>query len=163
MINVKRYVIDYVKLVTQRVPIDLRFDDLMAYLMALVGPLVYLYNKLLAFRDSIIYKLTITPQVAYLEKMLNDRYDNALRRIYIEDGESTNAIPLYTKAELQPVILYTKGENQPISLYTKGEAGQFTFDFVVWVPLGLTFDETEMTALVNTYKLVSKFFKIQTF
>jgi hypothetical protein len=165
MTNVKRYIINYTKLVTQRVPEELRFDDVIALLMVLVYPVVYIYNQLIAFRDFVKYKLSITPQVVYLEKMLNDRYDDTLRRIYILDGSSYDPIFIYTEAELQPQFLYTESETAKpkTDLFTDGEVGQFTFDFVVYVPADIEFIEIEMKTRIDEYKLASKFFKIQTF
>jgi hypothetical protein len=163
--NLKRYIINYTKLVAQRIPLELTFPEVTAYVMALITPIVNTYNNLLLFREQIIYKLTITPQVVYLEKMLNDRYDSIERRIYIWDGAEYLPRFLFVKAELKPDALYRKSEvtKPKLFLYTKGEVGQFTYDFVVYVPLVVTFDANEMAALVSTYKLASKLFKIQTF
>jgi hypothetical protein len=163
MINIKRYTIDYVKYVTQRIPARIRFDEVIAYALVLVSPVVQLYNSLLLFRDLMLYKLTITPQVVYLEKMLNDRYDNIERRIYVTDGKEYSSIFVYTKSEGKPNFIFTKAETGVLQtfLYLKNETGQFTFDFVVHVPVLVDFDINEMTSLVNAYKLASKSFKIK--
>lgn len=167
MINVKRYTIDYVKYATQRIPVKLRFADVKAFVIVLIGPIVSIYNALILFRDAILYKLTITPQVVYLEKMLNDRYDGTLRRIYIVDGKVYDPLYLYMKSELKPLIIYTTGEisiSKPKQfLYTKGEGNIVTFDFVVMVPAGLPYNLNEMVSLIKTYKLAGKLFTIQTF
>lgn len=165
MINVKRYIINYTKHVTQRIPVEFRFADVTAYLMVLAGPFISIYNSLLSFRDQIIYKLTITPQVVYLEKMLNDRYDTVQRRIYIMDGQEYAQLFIYMAAELKPLFIYTKAEvAKPKNyLYVKGEVGQGTFDFVVFVPNDVAFDPNEIASLINTYKLASKTYNIQTF
>lgn len=161
--NLKRYVINYSKLILHRIPVDLRFDDVVAYLNLLVSPIVYVYTLLLSLREQLIYRLTITPQVVYLEKLLNDRWDNAERRIYIIDGPQYDLLYLYTKAELQPVHFYRASEDQKVFIFTKGEASQITFDFVIYVPNDVTFDTAEMTALVKDYRLAGKLFTIQTF
>jgi hypothetical protein len=162
--NVRRYIIDYRRLVTQRIPFIMRWDDVISFLMILASPFVKGYNNLLAYRDLLIYQLTITPQVVYLEKMLNDRYDTALRRIYIEDGKQYNPLFVFRKLELKPVYLFRKSETLKPKryVYVIGEAGQQSFDFVVYVPLGMTYNEIELKALVNNYKLASKIFTIQT-
>jgi hypothetical protein len=163
--NVKRYIIDYSKYVVQRIPVQIRFPEVIALLMVLALPIIFVYNGLIAFRNQLIYKLTITPQVVYLEKLLNDRYDDAQRRIYITDGNEYDPLYLYMKAELKPLTLYTKGEvlKPKKFLFLRGESGEFPYDFIVYVPADAVFDETEMTALVNGYKLAGMFFKIQTF
>ena len=106
MVNVKRYIIDYVKMVRDRVPVDLReFPDLMAYLNVIVGPVVSIYNSLNLYRNLVLYKLTITPQVCYLEKMLNNQYDNTERRIYIEDGSQYEGQFVFQDADSRRVFL----------------------------------------------------------
>ncbi|MBT1702967.1 hypothetical protein [Chryseosolibacter indicus] len=164
-VNVKRYIINYSKFVTERIPMEFRFDDVIAYVNVLVSPLVSLYNNLLPFRDQVTYKLNITSQVCFLEKMLNDRYDVVERRIYIRDGNEYLPTFIFRKAELQPLFVYTKGEaSKPrVNIYRKGEVGQFTYDFVVCVPASVPYNEREMRALISYYKLASKFFTITTF
>ena len=163
MTNVNKYIIDYTRLVVQRIPQEISFAEVINYVKILVSPVIDLYTSFIAFRTLLIYKLTITPQVVYLEKMLNDRFDNAERRIYILDGLTFDPIYLYTEAELQTVYLYTEAEDDPIYLYTEGEVGSFTFDFVVYVPNAITFNLDEMIGLVRDFKLASKLFTIQTF
>ena len=167
MVNVKRYIIDYVKLVRDRVPSPLLdFADVLAYLQILSGPFVFVYNQLNAFRTLLIYKITITPQVCYLEKLLNDQFDNNLRRIYIEDGNIYEGTFIFQEAEETPVFLYQEGEaGKPLKfIYTEGESsGEGSFDFVVYVPGALSFDFNEMSSLIRQFKLASKLFAIQTF
>ena len=167
MVNVKRYIIDYVKMVRDRVPVDLReFPDLMAYLNVIVGPVVSIYNSLNLYRNLVLYKLTITPQVCYLEKMLNNQYDNTERRIYIEDGSQYEGQFVFQDAEEQPLYLYQEGEagKPDVFIYTEGESsGIGSFDFVVYVPSAVSFDVNEMSSLIRTFKLAGKIFSIQTF
>jgi hypothetical protein len=165
MINTKRYVINYTKFVTERIPEDFRFPEVIALALIVCSPIIFIYNLLILLRNFVLYNLSITPQVAYLEKMLNDRYDDSERRIYILDGNTYDPLFIYTEPELQPQFLYTEGEvGKPETfLYTEGEVSQFTFDFVVYVPLAVSFDETEMKTRISSFKLASKFFKIQKF
>jgi hypothetical protein len=37
-----------------------------------------------------------------------------------------------------------------------GEAGELMVDFIVWVPVGLSYDKNEMKALIDIYKLAGK-------
>ena len=164
MINVKRYIIDYGKLVTERIPADMYSNQMRAWLMQLIGQVVALYNSFVLFRNSVLYKIAITPQVCYLEKMLNDRYDSSLRRITIIDGLEYNPLFIYLDLENKPVYFFLKSETAKpkVYLYTAGEAGQFTFDFIVVVPVAVSFNLNEMIALLQQYKLASKIFSIQT-
>lgn len=161
--SVRIYIVNFKKLVTQRLPVDLRQQKVMAFFLAFVSPIVTIYNALILFRTNMLYKLLINSQVVYLEKLLNDRYDTTLRRIHILDGKEYAASFLFTKAESKPMVIYRKSEDRPKFLYTRGEAGQYTFDFVVFVPVSVTYDTNEMTSLVASNKLASKLFTIQTF
>jgi hypothetical protein len=166
MINIKRYIIDYVKFVTERLPDpEIRRVEVVAFAMALVSPVITLYNQLLAFRSLLLYKLTITPQVCYLEKMLNDQYDSDLRRIYIEDAIHYESLFLFLEGENLPIFISTEGESAPITfVYSEGETNtDGSNDFIVFYPLGLSFEMNEMISLIRTYKLASKLFSIQPF
>lgn len=162
-VNVKRYDINYTKVVNQRIPEDLRKPILTALMMVFASPFINIYNLLMSFRTNVIYKLTITPQVVYLEKMLNDRYDTSERRITITDGKTYNSIFLFKKTESKPVFLFLKSEVGFLKtfLFQKNETGQFTWDFIVNVPVAVSFNTNELIALVNTYKLASKTYKIK--
>lgn len=146
-----------------RIPERLRNPVLTAFVMVMVSPVVLLYNSLLSFRALVLYKLTITPQVVFLEKLLNDRYDNVERRIFIADGKQYTPTFLFTKAELKPFFLFRKAEVGFLEKYffLKNETGQFTWDFVIHIPAVINFNQNELVALVNTYKLPAKTFKIK--
>ncbi|SEW01821.1 hypothetical protein SAMN05428988_1302 [Chitinophaga sp. YR573] len=143
-------------------PPALRQPEQMAGLNALVSPINDLHTRLIYYRANAIYRLGITSQVVHLERALNDRYDVVERRIYITDGVEMNALPLFLKSENKPVKLFKKSEGIPVILYTKAETSIFSADFIVNVPVLITFDMAEMTAFVNGYKLASKTFKIKT-
>lgn len=164
MTNTKRYDIDYVKFATERVPVHVQEPEHNAWVVRLISPFVSIYTWLLSLRQTTLYRLAITPQVCYLEKLLNDRYDNTLRRITIIDGNQYDALPVYTKPESKPVYFYLKSETlkPKVYLFTKGEVSPFTFDFVVRVPAAVVFNLNEMSALVQQYKLAGKIFSIQT-
>lgn len=128
---------------------------------ALLTPLIALHDYFLRYRSAKLYQILITPQVCYLEMLLNDRYDFTQRRIYINDAEWHLPIYIYTPEELKPVGLYTEGEDSPLALYTDSEAGELKDDFVVFVPAGLDFNENEMKSLLNQYKLAGTHYKIE--
>jgi hypothetical protein len=167
MTNIKRYIIDYVKLVIERLPDpQINTAEVKAFVLVLIGPVVALYNQLLTYRNFLKYKISITPQVCYLEKMLNDQYDNALRRIYIRDGSQFTTLHLFLEGEDLPIFIFTEAEvaAQVTFLFTEGESSNDgSFDFVVFYPAGLSFEMNEMISLIRNYKLASKIFSIQPF
>ncbi len=112
-------------------------------------------------RNYINYRIKITPQVVYLEKLLNDRFDPELKRIRIVKGVAYEAIPLYLKDEIKPQKFYKKEEGIPQVLYTKEETLNFEVDFIVQVPIDVPFDMNELRAYLDLDVLPSKTYKVQ--
>lgn len=156
----KFYDIDYKRFVRLMLPTMLRHDRLTAFLDAMVAPVITLYYQFRRFRQDAIYRLTITPQVCYLERLLNDRFDIDQRRIFITDGVFYDSLYLYTDGENNDLYAYNEAENKPVPLYTAGESGAESADFIVNIPASLNFDLNEFKALLNAYKLVSKTYSI---
>lgn len=148
--NPNIYNINYGRLVVWLLPNALRKTRLIAYIEALIKPVTSAYLAFRHYRNARLYELAITPQVCYLEKMLNDRYDPLQRRICIVDSVDQDPQHIYLAAENKPVYLGVK------TIYTMGETSiLYPFDFFVQVPVVLqgTFQVPEMLQLVNTYKL----------
>lgn len=143
------------------IPAPLRKPFQIAWLMALISPVIRLHNELVAFRRAVIYRLTITPQVVYLEKALNDRYDVTLRRIRIVDAEELEGIPVFLKSENKQVVFYRKSEDEARIYYTREESARYGVDFVVEIPVFVSFDLPELTAFLEGFKLASKKFKVK--
>ncbi|MDE3185290.1 MAG: hypothetical protein KGM16_17900 [Bacteroidota bacterium] len=157
------YDIDYSKLVGWLTPEDLRKNRLLRFIAVLIAPLVTSYQSFLFYRKAKIYQLTITPQKCYLERLLNDRYDYSLRRIYIDDGQDKPPYYIFEHAEEKPKFIRQRSEAAPAWIFTDGESGAITDDFIVFVPVDVVFEVPEMTSLVKAYKLAGTKFKIQTF
>lgn len=155
------YQVDFYKLAVWLTPKFLRKQKFIILVKACLYPLISLHTTLMNFRSAKIYQIKITPQVCYLEMMLNDRYDSIARRITIGDAEWHLPWFLYQDAENKPEYLYTEGEAQPVYVYTDGEAGEALNDFVVLVPAAVSFNEQEMKSLLNSYKLFGTRYKIQ--
>lgn len=156
----KIYNIDYTRLNRLLLPTFLRKEILIIILNSMIGGIRSIYSRFLFFRDDNLYRLSITPQVFSLEKLLNDRFDVDKRRIYITDGEFYKSKYLYTKPEKQPLFIRTKAENKPLFINTEAETGSKGVDFIVHVPSGLIYDEAVFKGLLEAYKLVSKTYEI---
>lgn len=154
--------IDYKKLVRILVPVILRKPAHIAWIQALCHPVNYIYQDFLRSREANLYRLKITPQVVYLQKLLNDRYDIDERRIRIRNAKRFNSFFLYLEEESKPAYVFLETENEPFYLFTEEEVGMRTADFYVIVPTSIIFDENEMRALLDMYKLAGKTYKIQT-
>jgi hypothetical protein len=160
--NQRIFDINYKKLVNWLVPEVLRKAKITAVLNALTSPVMYIYNLFLINRRNNLYKLMITPQVCYVEMALNDKYDSSNRKIKIEQPKRKDPLFLYKKLENKPVYLFNKAEvSKPKTvLYQKGEASAFQYDFIVQVPATVAFNMDEMMAVIDSYILPDKVYKI---
>lgn len=155
------YNIIYSKLRQWLTPYFLANPKMNAWLAIIIQPVTFIYNDLLNFRTQKLYQLSITPQVTYLQKLLNDRYDYTLRRIRIVDAIDKPPVYLFVRSELKPRGFFTRAENNPVYFFARSESGSITNDFVIKIPYSVPFNELELKSLVNAYKLASKKFSIQ--
>lgn len=151
---------DYMKLVWLIVPPRLRKIKQITWLQGLCSPVNLLYQLFRKNRTANLYRLKITPQVCYLERLLNDRYDIADRRITIVDSVTFDPVYIYLQQENKPQYIYTKAEDQPVYIYTYAETSIDPVDFVVQVPNDVSFMEAEMRGVLDAYKLAGKTYSI---
>lgn len=174
MTNEKIYKIDFGKLVIWLTPVILRKERMIAWLHALITPIIYLYDKFLGFREDTNYWLHINGQVCYLEKMLNDKYDRDSRRIYIDKGKNYEPVFIYQEPEADaPLFTFLEAEENetPPYLYVDNETTSSNCDFIIMVPVELRPDdvnklnkkELELNTLVSMYALPDKVHSIQYF
>lgn len=152
---------DWQRLANWLVPKALRQPLFMTMVRAVLHGHSDVYNRFLRYRQAKIYQVTITGQVCYLERMLNDRWDFTQRRIRIDDAVWHLPWFIYQEAELKPQYLFRKSEDRPQYLYRNGEAGDGKDDFVVLVPMDIGFSEPEMRAAIDSYKLFGTKYTIQ--
>lgn len=146
------YSVDFDKLGKLLLPLNLRKQRVMAYVSALMQPLVALHYIWTQFRNANIYKLTHTGQVCYMRKALNDRFDVDLRRIYI-DGTGGDALKthIYTPGEAQTKYLGKLWIRNSLEFADNGA------DFLVYVPANIAQTlNFELRALIDFYKVASK-------
>jgi hypothetical protein len=155
------YNIDLKKLSRISLPKSKRKAKRLARIYAAIYAASEVFQQLMRFRKAKLYQLMITPQVCYLERLLNDRWDFTQRRIRIVDGSDKPPLFIYQEAEEKPVFIYQEEENQPVFIYTEGESETITDDFIIQVPVAVSFDINEMKSLVKAYKLAGTKFNIQ--
>lgn len=149
------YKVDYNKIVLLVLPAFLRKPITASYLQAVIMPIANLYDKWRVFRDDNLYKLHHTGQVCYLRKVLNDKLDPSLRRIYIGDGQRYERQYLYTTGENKPKFLGT------MYLRESADYADTGVDFNVYAPQSIIENSIyELIALLDFYKLGGKKYKI---
>lgn len=149
------YNLDINKLTILLTPTFLRKERFLAWLRVLHFPLIEIVDKFNFNRNENLYNLAHNGQVCYLRGVLNDRFDPIQRRIKIADGNRYQRQYIYTRGEQKPKYL------GKIYLYDRADYGDTGVDFIVLIPRGLIYNEYEMKALVDFYKLASKRYKIQ--
>ncbi|MDR0206050.1 MAG: hypothetical protein LBI45_02170 [Bacteroidales bacterium] len=147
--------INFERLLHLLLPTFLRKDVIKSFLSAASVALQENKNNVDDYFTSINYHLRVTPQTFSLEKMLNDKCDKTLRRIYV--GAPEPEPPFYFLENGKIEMQYFSNNN-----YFMGNS-VYAYDFIVFVPLILKSENTTnfITAMLNKYKLITKSFNIQ--
>ena len=155
------YKLDINKLTELLTPTFLRKEKFLAWLRAVHFPLIKIVDNFNFNRNENLYNLAHNGQVCYLRKVLNDRFDISRRRIKILEGNRYKRRYIYTLGEKNPFYLAGE-ENGGKTLYLRQsyDYADTGVDFIVLVPPRLIYNEYEMKALVDFYKLSSKRYKI---
>lgn len=154
------YNLDPEKLAHWMIPVRWRGIKVVSWIKAMAYQWIDLYNRFVLYRKSVKYNLMITPQVCFLERALNDKYDPVQRRIYIEDGKEYLPVYIFRRDEEKPVYLKRR-EVGKIYLRSRREMKMFGVDFYVVLPLGETYNTDEMRVYLSGYKLATKTFTIR--
>ncbi|KAB2918675.1 MAG: hypothetical protein F9K23_00630 [Bacteroidetes bacterium] len=146
-------------------PYFLRDAKNIAWLYVLLNPVETLHGFFLSTAGELDYKLKYNSQQKVLAALLNNVFDDTLRRIYIvTNSDGSPVYYLYKIVEGEPPLyVYKTSESaSPRYVYTIPEqivSGQFT----VYVPAALSVSESLIIARVNYYKLAGTTFTIKYF
>lgn len=150
------------------VPLNVRGARFVAWLGSLLAALQSLNAAFKSWGDGLRYDLRFTGQVVYLEHVLNDQYDSALRRIYIADPAGSYSITttLWNFIEAQTrTFFYNFSESQPAQVARNhSEVFVSGVDFVVKIPasLNVTLTLNRMRKLIDRYRLAGKRYTFET-
>lgn len=144
-------------------PGEIRYQPWTTWLRIMLKPVKYLYNLFLPYRAEMLKKLRYNSQTIILENLLNDMFDNNLRRIrIITTYDVVPSTYIFTDAESEQIYVYTEAEvdadpTKAVYLYTLPELGVL-YDFIVQCAAGsLTeLQENRLKAIVNYYRLAGK-------
>lgn len=146
--------IDISKLTELLTPTFLRRPKMLAWLRALHRPLEQVVDAFNTNRNANLYNLAHNGQVCYLRAALNDRFDVSHRRIKIADGNRYKRQYIYTDGEQKPKFLGT------MFLHDDADYSDTGVDFIVLIPSGLSYNNYEMLAVIDFYRLAGKRYKI---
>ena len=178
------YSLDLNKFIPRHIRYKLRSADLVDWLIANTTPLNITISDINQFRSDKLRELDYNGRTIQLERLLNDNFDNTLRRIYILHDQIFNEVDFFV-AELQngdfdfyisevaPAgtngagtagtsgflaeegHLFYIGENpNAIIGGTNGTSGNIDFEIVS--PVSLISKDAEIKGYVDKYKLASK-------
>jgi len=144
------YKVDFNKLPVSLMLVGVRKPAVLGFLWSFIKPLTTLHQLWQVMRLDNIYKLEHNAQVCYFRAALNDRFDPDLRRIYIDEGTTSNTTYIYTPGEHRPKYIGT------IYLYQALEV-EGGADFFVYVPSEILASQLyEIRALIDFYRLGGK-------
>lgn len=152
--------VDFPRLAFLLLPSALRKPLIKSFVSAFCEPVKLLYQSFAERREANIYRLNITPQVCFLERALNDRFDPSRRGIFIADGQYMRQLYIYRTDENFPLYIHHRNDERPKYLYLRDDIQQSNGDFIVYVPSRVQFDIYEMRALLDLYKLATKTYTI---
>lgn len=153
--------IDYHALLEQKLPVRWRNPVMIAWCRVLISRVVYLKAEFDTNRAANLYRLAHNGQICKLCAALNNKFDPALRGIFIGNGAFVEPVYIYLISELKPVYMYQISENKPV--YMRQISEVYTGEgvsFVVHVPAGLGYDVNQMEALIDDNKLAGKVYSI---
>jgi hypothetical protein len=148
--------VNFIRLLLLLVPAFLRKGVLKSFFQSVAAALQSCKNNIDRYFTDINYHVRVTPQTFSLEKMLNDKCDPILRRIYIKLPEPQ---PLFYFSESgDPEMKYFSNDT-----YFMFNSTGYTHDFTVFLPLQIQSEDMTnyVSALLNKYKLISKSFIIK--
>ena len=162
--DVNIYNVDFVSVIQGNLATFLRKITRVSWLGSLVSPVVALYNVYLQFRTDKIYQMSHNSQVVYLEKVLNDKFDNSLREIRVQNSALLEPVWHYDTQDNKPVFYYDTADNKPVWFRNQADFDNYNSDFEVIIPVRLQPGtpeevekfETAVKLLVDYYKLYSK-------
>lgn len=167
------YNINWSLLIKRNVDPERRKPIRLAWLHALIAPVVNMYLQFMIRRAEVLKRLQYNGQVIYLEKGLNDTFNidyPATFPLPIYIGDPSLLIPdvvFYADTDSMLIpIMYADSDGMPGLIIYADSDYYNEFDFIVWVPTSL-YDFTivpekilEIRAFVNLYRQCDKKFNV---
>lgn len=149
---------------SQFLPMALRDEKFKAILNSYLSPL----QKI---ADDTLYKMQHNGTKIYLEKMLNESYGvvtynnqnhSETKLIYIEDITPEEKLFVWQNEEVENVFLEDDAEEIEEDIFLDDDTeGTAATSFVVYMPDTISFTETELRALIDSYRYIGKKYTIQ--
>lgn len=155
------YNVNWFRLVREYLLPLLRLPFITAFVNSCIAPIVSAHKSFIIFKKDADYRVMHNSQICYLQKMLNYKFDNSLRRIKVQNIPPRIPLWVYYPEDNKPKYIYNEEDEKPLYMYNAGDYFN-EFDFEIIIPVVLLALEEQMRANVNYYKLYSKNYKITT-
>jgi hypothetical protein len=148
--------VNFKRLLLLLTPTFLRKGVIKSLLSAIAKAFQSVKKDIDSFYSDINYHVRVTPQLFSLEKMLNDKCDKLLRRIYI--GTPHPGEPFYFTNVRADMKYFGGGD---ASQFFTGNS-DYAYDFAVYLPHAIESEDMTniVTALLNKYAIITKSFLI---
>lgn len=143
-------------------PINKRKFLNIAFLKFLSVPIRRILQEYYDYREKNELLIHMNGQVIYIEHILNHYFDPVNESIYISDAAQVEeGVTLYNKAEgNEKTILYNDAENEEETYFFNLTELQNWPNFIINIPSAVSFNEEQLRALVNRYKMAGKNYKL---
>lgn len=138
------------------IPASLRKAKFLAWVRVSLSYLHMILDDLRQFREETLLDAKMTPQVIYLEHMLNARYGTGTA-IFISDGYFLGPW-IFADTDTPNPEFYM---DDPDDSFVFADTDMVTVSFVVNIPRSLNGVTQQIAAMVQKYKLAGKYFIIQ--
>ena len=136
-------------------PPDKRSVKRLAWLSVSISYLMMILEQLRELHTLSIKEAKMTPQIAYLEHYLNERYGTGTA-IFISDGFLIGPW-IFSNTEIATPEFYMDLADS----FVYSQSDQTSVDFIVNIPHDLTDFVQDIAATVEKFKLFGKYFIIQ--
>lgn len=152
------FVIQWYRFVENLVPNLVKKSLLLAFINSAFAPIRSKYEVFLQWKAESEYKVRHNGQICYLQKLLNDQFDNYHRRIIVENTPPKETLNVYYPQENRPIYAYNE---RPFFMYNEDDYFN-EFDFTVLIPEEIVPNTHLIRNEVEFYKLYSKNYQIIT-
>lgn len=126
--------VNFQRLIKLSLPIDLRQPTILAWLNAVFNPIKENYLRFSLFKQSSFYIISHNSSIVLLQKMLNDKFDNEERRIFIYNVQRSDINRFYYQNENKEFGFYNEGNVQK-GFYYIFQNQDLSPDYVVNIPI----------------------------
>jgi len=142
------------KITMIELPFRKRTTRFKAWIRVSVSYLVMIIDDLFVLWDSTIAEARMTPQVIYLERILNNRYGRT--DIFISEGFTLGPWVYLITETAVPQFYLDQADS-----YVFHKDDHVVVDFIVNIPEALIDEVQVIASTINKFKLLGKYFIIQ--